>query len=87
MIFFKINVAKTATFKKEVYKMNKKFPYRRGQKIRNAKSINVNVGDHVLEIPKDNLLFKAILLEARLWEIAKNQEEARQITELLNKSI
>ncbi|HFE9852754.1 TPA: hypothetical protein ACGBG5_003557 [Enterococcus faecalis] len=66
--------------------MNKKFPYRRGQKLRNPKNISINVGDHVLEIPKDNLLFKAILLEARLWEIAKNEEEALLIAELLTVS-
>lgn len=65
-------------------KMRKKFHYQKGvRKKKSEKSIGILFEDKYIEVPKNNSFVKALILEAYLWQIVSNEQEALQIAELL----
>ncbi|HFE9852886.1 TPA: hypothetical protein ACGBG5_003438 [Enterococcus faecalis] len=68
--------------------MKIKSPYQRGSKRNIVKdTISIPIKEGILGVHKEHLLLKALEVEAYLWQVASDEEEARKITELLNKSI
>lgn len=66
----------------------KKYPYQRRSKRRVKRdTILIPLKNEVLTIPKEGVMLKAMVMQAKLWEYAKNEEEALLIAELLTVSL
>lgn len=62
----------------------RKFHYQRESK-RNTKKdvVSIPIKRGIMKVPKGNLLFKALEVELYLWQVARDEEEALRIAELL----
>ena len=64
--------------------MRKKFAYQRGSKRNTNKDVVlIPIKEQNMKVPKENLLFKALEVEMYLWQVARDEEEALRIAELL----
>jgi hypothetical protein len=65
-------------------KMKRKYPYQRGSKRNTNKDVVlIPIKGRIMKVPEGNLLLKTLEVEMYLWQVARDEEEALRIAELL----